>query len=144
MLPLKSYRPRLVFLPDKGTALFLSLTDNKKPKNLLFVKDSGTPCMEITITFSKPQSGMLGCRTTSPFMASGTPLPSLREVQDIAFLPQMILGKSRINPVGDRYRAMPKILTDPGHTQALVSLQSSPHFSIMWKLQIRTSSVRGR
>ena len=43
VLPLKTYRPRFVFLPDEGMAWFLSLTKNKKPKDLLFVKDSGTP-----------------------------------------------------------------------------------------------------
>lgn len=41
--PLKRYRPRFVFLPDEGMAWFLSLAKSKKPKDLLFVKDSGTP-----------------------------------------------------------------------------------------------------
>lgn len=41
--PMKQYRPRFVFLPDEGMAWFLQLTKSKKPKDLLFIRDSGKP-----------------------------------------------------------------------------------------------------
>lgn len=39
----KKYRPRFVFLPDEGMAWFLDLVRGRKPKDLVFVRDSGKP-----------------------------------------------------------------------------------------------------
>ena len=43
VVPVKKYRARFVFLPDEGMAWFLALAKDKKPKDLLFVKDTGAP-----------------------------------------------------------------------------------------------------
>ncbi|WP_268738209.1 tyrosine-type recombinase/integrase [Aminobacter niigataensis] len=39
--PVKSYRPRVVLLPDEGFAFFSSLAKGKKPSEPLFVRDDG-------------------------------------------------------------------------------------------------------
>lgn len=41
--PLKTYRPRFVFLPDEGMAFFLSLCEGRGPRDPVFVRDSGRP-----------------------------------------------------------------------------------------------------
>lgn len=41
--PSKTFRPRFVFLPDEGMAWFLELIKNRKPKELVFIRDDGRP-----------------------------------------------------------------------------------------------------
>lgn len=41
--PSKKYRPRFVFLPDEGMAWFLALVRGRKPKEQVFLRDSGKP-----------------------------------------------------------------------------------------------------
>lgn len=41
--PSKTYRPRFVFLPDEGMAWFLNLVRDRKPNDLVFVRDNGKP-----------------------------------------------------------------------------------------------------
>jgi integrase len=41
--PLKTYRPRFVFLPDEGMAFFLSLGRNRGPREPVFLRDDGRP-----------------------------------------------------------------------------------------------------
>jgi integrase len=41
--PLKTYKPRFVFLPDEAMAWFLDLTKDRKRSDLVFIRDSGKP-----------------------------------------------------------------------------------------------------
>ena len=41
--PLKSYKPRFVFLPDEAMLWFLRLVEGKKPNEALFLRDCGKP-----------------------------------------------------------------------------------------------------
>jgi integrase/recombinase XerD len=41
--PVKTYRPRFVFLPDEAMHWFLMLVKGKRPDDLVFIRDSGKP-----------------------------------------------------------------------------------------------------
>ena len=41
--PLKTYRPRFVFLPDEGMYWFLRLIQGRKPSDLVFIRDNVKP-----------------------------------------------------------------------------------------------------
>ena len=41
--PVKSYRPRFVFLPDEGMAFFLSLCEGLTSRDPIFIRDNGHP-----------------------------------------------------------------------------------------------------
>ncbi|MBK0399010.1 site-specific integrase [Limibaculum sp. M0105] len=41
--PVKTYRPRFVFLPDEGMLFFLSLCEGRPSHSLIFVRDDGRP-----------------------------------------------------------------------------------------------------
>ena len=116
--PLKTYRPRFVFLPDEGMAWFLKLVEGIKPKDLVFVRDDGKPWFDYKHPF---KAAVREAGLPDDFTFHG-----LRHT----YASQLIQAGATVYAVADQL----------GHADATTVLKTYGHLSP----QIRESEVRQR
>ena len=119
VLPVKKYRPRFVFLPDEGMAWFLELVRGKKPKDLLFIRDSGQP-------WFGNQKGLFKMAVREAALPEETTFHSLRHT----YASQLVQAGATIYAVADQL----------GHSNPTTVLRTYGHLAP----QMRESEVRQR
>lgn len=117
--PVKKYRPRFVFLPDEAMAWFLELIRNRKPKDLVFVRDSGQP-------WFGNQKGLFKAAVREAGLPEEFTFHGLRHT----YASQLIQAGATIYAVADQL----------GHSNPTTVLRTYGHLAP----QIRESEVRQR
>lgn len=119
VMPLKKYRPRFVFLPDEGMAWFLDLVRGRKPKDRVFLRDSGLP-------WFGNQKGLFKAAVREAGLPDEFSFHSLRHT----YASQLIQAGATIYAVADQL----------GHADPTTVLRTYGHLAP----QMRESEVRQR